>query len=179
MLLKDARVEEVAHYNAEHVVTNHGTPVSVGVGVHSGITMLGTVGEAERMEGTVISDTVNLASRIEGITRPLGTHVLASDDAVRDVDLTVLPRRALGRVRVKGRKQHIDLWEMGRGDDGSFARALALWTAGDLADATAAFEGLHANDPHDGPVAFYARQCRARAHNPGTQWDPTVDFDAK
>jgi two-component system sensor histidine kinase ChiS len=172
-------VEEVAAYNAAHVIENDGTPVSVGIGVHSGITMLGTVGEAERMEGTVISDTVNLASRIEGITRPLGTNVLASDDALKDLAGPYLARRALGQVRVKGRKGHIGVWELGRDDDGSFAHALALWTEGDLAHATTAFEALHESQPHDGPVAFYLRQCRARAHNPGTTWDPTVDFDAK
>ena len=53
-------------------------PISLGIGLHTGTLMLGTIGEAERMESTVISDAVNLASRVEGLTKLYGVGIVAS-----------------------------------------------------------------------------------------------------
>ncbi len=57
-------------------------PIRCGVGVHRGDLMLGTIGEAERMDTTVIADVVNLASRIEGLTKLYGARVLVSQSVV-------------------------------------------------------------------------------------------------
>ncbi|MCB1317379.1 MAG: adenylate/guanylate cyclase domain-containing protein, partial [Leptospiraceae bacterium] len=54
-------------------------PVTIGIGLHAGPLMLGTIGENERMEGTVISDAVNLAARVEGLTKKYGTAILITD----------------------------------------------------------------------------------------------------
>lgn len=71
--------KEIAAYNCERVA--HGQdPIRTGVGVHVGHLMLGTVGEADRMDATVISDVVNLASRLEGLTKIHGAHVIASEE---------------------------------------------------------------------------------------------------
>ena len=50
-------------------------PIGIGVGIHIGNLMMGTVGEKERMEGTVISDAVNLSSRLEGLTKLYGAQI--------------------------------------------------------------------------------------------------------
>jgi len=53
-------------------------PIQVGIGLHTGMLMLGILGEAERMEGTVISDSVNLASRLEALTKHYGASLTTS-----------------------------------------------------------------------------------------------------
>jgi len=87
-------------------------PVQVGVGVHTGMLMLGTIGEEKRMESTVISDAVNVAQRIERMTRLFGVSLIVSErvagrtggDENRNI-------RHLGRVKVKGKKEPLSLYE--------------------------------------------------------------------
>ena len=64
-------------YN-EHRGTSGYLPIAIGVAVHTGRLMLGTVGEQERMDGSVISDAVNLCSRLEALTRIYGDGILTT-----------------------------------------------------------------------------------------------------
>ena len=74
-------------------------PIRVGVGVHFGTLMLGTVGDEERLETTVISDAVNVASRLEGLTRAYGARIIVSGSLVRALsDRSKYHLRFLGTV---------------------------------------------------------------------------------
>ena len=77
--------------------------VNIGIGVHSGMTRIGIVGESERLSGTVISDTVNLSSRLESLTKQYHTAMLITKDTVdRMTDPDSLKMRYLGEVQVAG-----------------------------------------------------------------------------
>lgn len=93
-----------------------GDPVIlIGVGLHFGLATLGDVGTAQRFELTVIGDTVNVASRIEQMSRQLEHAVIASDDLVQRAVAesgveAIVEFRDLGEHRIRGREDPIHLW---------------------------------------------------------------------
>ncbi len=106
MLLK---LEE---FNVERVGAGE-EPIRVGIGINSGELMLGTIGAAGRMEGTVISDAVNLASRIEGLTKQFQTSLLISDDCrCRLAHPERFTLKKCDKVHVKGKREAITVWEV-------------------------------------------------------------------
>jgi predicted ATPase/class 3 adenylate cyclase len=104
--------EALRRYNGERILKGY-APIEMGIGIHVGTVMLGTVGSPERMDTTVIGDAVNLASRVEGLTKICGTRLLISSD-VRDrlQDATAYHLRLFGRVRVKGRSRMATILEV-------------------------------------------------------------------
>jgi class 3 adenylate cyclase len=95
-------------------------PLAIGVGIHIGRVMMGTIGEAERFEATVVSDAVNLTARLESLTKQLGCSVLISEDvyAPLDAELRAHTRR-LGTFVVKGKAQPVTLYEVFASDSES------------------------------------------------------------
>jgi class 3 adenylate cyclase/HAMP domain-containing protein len=113
--------------------------IKIGVAVHTGKVMLGTIGEDERMDGTVISDTVNLASRLEGLTKVFGSNVLISDTVFKNLKN---PERyfirLVDKARVVGRKDPVTLYEVCDAD-GKDMIALKKMTYDDYTRATECF----------------------------------------
>ncbi|MBI4636350.1 MAG: HAMP domain-containing protein [Candidatus Rokubacteria bacterium] len=85
------------------------SPIAVGIGVSAGEVVAGTVGTEERMEYTVIGDSVNLASRLESNAKP--GQVLISDRTYRKVEGRV-EARSLGILKVKGKEEEVLVWEV-------------------------------------------------------------------
>ena len=154
------------------------------VGIHTGEALAGNLGSARRFDYTLIGDTTNLASRLEGINKQLGTTILLSDDTTRELGGRFL-LRPLGRFRVVGKTQAIGIHEL-LGEDSrvrpdwlvAFDAALAAWTAGDLAAARAGFESVvQSRGGKDGPAQFYlARIPRATV---GPDWTGEIRLDEK
>lgn len=109
---------ELARYNTEQKAIRR-APVRMGIGINTGKLMLGTVGETERIEGTVISDAVNLASRLESESKNFGAAILISDATRR-----ALIRRQqfvlhkLGKVTVKGKTKPTPVFAVESGTPG-------------------------------------------------------------
>ena len=88
-------------------------PFEIGIGVNWGEMMLGTIGATGRMEGTVISDAVNTASRVESLTKIYGTPLLITEAVYnRLVNPSKFDLRILDRVRVKGREEPVVIYEV-------------------------------------------------------------------
>ena len=94
-----------------------GEEVRMGVGLNSGPFMSGNVGSLRRLEYTVHGDTVNTASRIEGLTKTLGGPILLSESTRAALLRPPGDLRTVGEVEVRGRQSAVDAVDSRRRDD--------------------------------------------------------------
>lgn len=187
----DAAIEmqkQIAIYNSQQA--KKGTlPLSVGMGLHSGSLILGTIGEEQRMEATVISDAVNLASRLEGLTKIFGASIIFSEKFLLDLDNPLnYNYRFLGKVPVKGRKKAVSVFEAFDGEALTtvnlkikhrvkFELGIHLFYSRKFAEGYKVFKEIFQENHYDKTALFYMKRCR-KFHKLWMwgQWD---DFKAK
>ncbi len=89
-------------------------PVQIGIGIHYGPALLGTVGSADRMDSTIIGDSVNLAARTEGLTKQFGCPVIITESVVSHLgkNKNKYNYRMIDTVRVKGRDKPVKIYDL-------------------------------------------------------------------
>jgi class 3 adenylate cyclase len=87
-------------------------PVEIGIGIHYGDVMIGTIGTENRMDSTVISDTVNTAARVESLTKTLGATFIVTEDLILKSTLTNVKITPIGKYLLKGKRQSMGLYQM-------------------------------------------------------------------
>ncbi len=100
----------LAELNAKRIARGQ-NPINIGMGLHAGAAISGTIGSDERMEYTVIGNTVNTGSRIEASTKAFGADLLISDTVLEAVGDEFLVEYA-GAAEVKGRTEPLKLYKV-------------------------------------------------------------------
>lgn len=164
--------------------TFRGRTLAQRIGINTGRALVGNIGSRRRFNYTVMGDTVNVASRLEGTNKVYGTQILVSETTVAAAGEGILWRE-VDRVRVKGRAHPISVFEpvaLGSGTAADRTRvaaqaaALAAWRRRDFAAAADLFAAI-SDDPAS---AHFAERARAYAASPpGPAWEPVTTLDAK
>lgn len=177
--------EKLAELNAGHpAFAGHG--LSHRIGLNSGEAVVGNIGSRRRFNYTVMSDTVNVASRLEGANKYYGTAIMASETTMAQTGDT-FAWRELDAIRVQGRGEAIRVFEplAEAGAESAeqakvaaaYAAGLASWRARDFAKAADAFDGVAKIDPAS---ALFAKRATALAANPPPpEWMPVNTLEGK
>jgi len=147
-------------------------PVNSGIGIHTGNLMLGVVGGYGRMDSTVVSDAVNLASRVEGLTKIYGTSIIISQDTlIKLQDPGRYNYRFLDVVKVKGKKEAVYIFEVLDGEPEEvkklkietkpdFGKALQLYKNKEFEEASLIFKSVYQKNPEDRGAQLYITRCK-------------------
>ena len=166
-----AMLERLHAYNQKRVKEGK-TKIALGVGINTGSLMLGTVGGRNRMDGTVISDTVNVASRIERMTRVYDVNLLISHHTfIQLKNANRYAMRVIDRVQVKGKTEFVSVYEVFESDPPeqraaklksktTFEKALLLYYQHAYNDALKHFQNCVDYCPTDTVACNYMERCQ-------------------
>jgi hypothetical protein len=166
-------------------------PVRTGIAVHTDRIVIGTFGGVNQLRCGVVGDAVNLASRIEGLTRDHAPLLVSETAYARLVDPAAYDLRRVGRFRVVGRAAPVATWEAFDEDAPDIRSAkrmtmkihdaaLAAFEAGQIADACQGFDEVARRVPGDQIAAGYLTRCRTLLEQGvPDSWDGVVTADHK
>ncbi len=166
-----AMLQSLAIYNQKRQKSGR-QRIKIGIGINTGSLMLGTVGGSNRMDSTVISDAVNLASRIESLTKDYGVSLLISQETfwqLKQVNKDNI--RLVGRVKVKGKSQLVTVYEVFAADEpalkegklitkSDFEQAWLLYQQKSFSEAAELFAYCLQQNPEDRLTKMYFESCR-------------------
>lgn len=159
---------QLANFNKRRIPEQ---PVKTGIGLNTGLCMLGIVGGKNRMEATVIGDVVNIASRIESLTKRYGVDILIGEHTLNHIsDNNQFHIRLIGRVQVKGSRSSMSVYEVFDSDEENvrmlkkqtktlFEEALSNYQYRRIDAAEALFGKCLEMNPKDRPARYYLDRC--------------------
>jgi len=166
--------------------------IQIGIGLNTGDLMLGTIGDKYRMDGTVISDAVNLASRIEGLTKRFGVSLSISEHTLKGLqNVDKYHHRFLGKVQVKGKQEYVSVYEIYDGDlpeiiqlklatGKDFETGLEHYFHRDFAESVGLFKKVLDQNPQDKTARIYLeRSAQYVVHGVPSDWQGIEVMEGK
>lgn len=162
--------KELITYNLHRANSGY-APIDIGIGINTGDVVIGTVGSHERMDSTVLGDNVNIAARLQELTKTFGVKIIVSEQAQMSLgsDSGFLLRE-LGDVNVRGRKEPVRLYEVFNADPAPLQQdklsalpthrvALECFRRGEWAWAKMLWEDCQKRFPTDSVYRYMIEQC--------------------
>ncbi len=167
-------------------------PVRVGIGVHSGPLMMGIIGDEKRMDTGIISDTVNTASRLEGLTKFFNAKIIISEASFAFLsEPPGMETRFLGKVAVKGKQEVLPVYEVFNPDSddtdrkkaaskAGFEAGLARYFEKDFVNATLQLKEVAQQFPEDTVTHQYLRRAASYlVEGVPEEWTGVVTMEGK
>ena len=162
-------------YNNKRISEDR-SPIDIGIGIHTGDLMLGMIGGDNRIDGTVISSDVNLASRLEGLTKYFGASLIVSEKTLLHVGENKRKNydyRYLGPVTPKGTRDAVRIYEIFNNDESNlksskienkekFEEALALSLKMEHEKSREIFESIQQKCSQDKAVEYFIKACQEK-----------------
>ncbi len=185
------KLEQLQKYNQSRKIDGD-IPLKIGIGIHVGDTMVGIIGDANRMQADALSDHVNLTARLEGLTKYYGVSLLISGDVVQRLSQPEKYHiRFLDRAIVKGRQEAITVCEVLDVEVEPvrslkiqtlpiFEEGLQEYCQGNFAKAIVCFEQIVALNPDDKPSQLYIKRIQSLLENSiPANWNGVWKFTQK
>ena len=186
-----AMIEQLHLYNTRYRKEGQ-QAITAGIGINTGTLMLGTVGSEQRMDGTVIGDTVNLASRLERLTRLYEIDIAISSNVLEHLNnQSAFMTREIDTVQVRGKEEPVTIYEVFDSDPevlregkirmlGDYNEAIQLYKARSWADATKLFQEVQHSLNGDRVTALYLERCQLyQQQSPTDSWDAVTVLNDK
>jgi class 3 adenylate cyclase len=178
--------KKLADMNAAKLPAFGGLELAQRIGLHTGPGLVGNIGSRQRFNYTVMGDTANVASRIEGANKFYGTAIMASAATAEAAGDRILWRE-LDLVRVVGREEPLGVLEpLGLAAEATaeqralaagYAEGLSRWRSRDFAGAAAIFGAAAGRDPAS--ASMHERALDFAGHPPGIGWQPVNALETK
>ena len=179
-----AMIEKLNAMRSE-LKTEYDVELHIGVGLHCGEAVVGNLGSSARFDYTAIGDVVNLASRVESITKLYQVPIIITGDLEKNLEDSFV-RRPLDRIAVKGQTVPADIYELMLGSEENqklasrFSAAYQYYIDGEFDHACTALETLLVDYPEDGPGQLLLQRAKQyQQQPPGPEWDGVYRFTHK
>jgi adenylate cyclase len=172
-------IDRLATLNQE--LQERGMPrLSIGIGINSGTAVAGNMGSEQRFDYTVMGDEVNLASRLEGLTKEYKIGLICSQNVIDRLPSEVaLSMREIDRVKVKGKLTAVPIYTTASSDDRAFILGRDAYYAGSWNEAVTHLITHLARVTHDGPAEVLLERAKDFSLSPPTSWSGAYEMKHK